>query len=195
MDARYLKAATVLPRQEKVCGRTLRPFCLRHRLCLEAVKSPFIQERVSKITPFDIVMAARIMATHDMQKVVEPVSYRERLWMAWMAIFPSKAVDAAKKLFGNILNSCSYPKLWKKEDGKRAHDKVPWILTCVAHLTRNGFTSEEAWTMPEGEAIWITIANAIADGNKIEVLSTDEEEALKHHDAIIEAYKKRMGKN
>ena len=42
MDARYLQATTVLPRQNKVCGRTLLPFCLRHRVALEAIESPFI---------------------------------------------------------------------------------------------------------------------------------------------------------
>ena len=44
--------------------------------------------------------------------------------------------------------------------------------------------------MPEGEAVWMSVANAIYNGAKIDVLSTEEEKDLEKFKERIEAYKK-----
>jgi hypothetical protein len=44
--------------------------------------------------------------------------------------------------------------------------------------------------MPEGEAVWMSVASAIYNGSKLEILSTEEEKDLENFDARIEAYKK-----
>jgi hypothetical protein len=44
--------------------------------------------------------------------------------------------------------------------------------------------------MPEGEAVWMGVANALAEGAKIDVLSTEEEKDLEKFDERVEAYKK-----
>lgn len=49
--------------------------------------------------------------------------------------------------------------------------------------------------MPEGEAVWMSVANALYDGAKIDVLSTEEEKELEKFNERIEAYKKAHNHN
>ena len=49
--------------------------------------------------------------------------------------------------------------------------------------------------MPEGEAVWMSIAHAIYEGAKVDILSTDEEKELEKFGDRIDAYKKRMNHN
>ena len=72
---------------------------------------------------------------------------------------------------------------------------MPMPLACIANLTRNGISLEEAWIMPEGEAVWMSIAHAIYEGAKVDILSTDEEKELEKFGDRIDAYKKRMNHN
>jgi hypothetical protein len=193
MDARYLQATTVLPRQDKVCGRTLRPFCLRHRVALEAIDSPFLDPANKQFDPIQVVMAARILSTYDKQEMARPLSYVEKLYVAYMAINKKYYSRCVGTILGCIKVSLSYPKFWQKDEKKneqKKYEDIPFVLSCVANLCRNGVSLEEAWTMPEGEAVWMSIASAIYNGAKISILSTEEEKDLENFDARIEAYKK-----
>jgi hypothetical protein len=95
-------------------------------------------------------------------------------------------------ILGCIKLTLSYPKFWKKEEkeGVKKYEAIPFPLSCVSNLCRNGVSLEEAWTMPEGEAVWMSVASAIYNGAKLEILSTEEEKDLENFDARIEAYKK-----
>jgi len=193
MDARYLQATTVLPRQDKVCGRTLRPFCLRHRVALEAISSPFLDPGNKQFDPIQVVMAARILSTYDKQEMARPLSCVEKCFVAYMAINKKYYSRCVGTILGCIKVSLSYPKFWQKEDKKKENKKyedVPFVLSCVGNLCRNGVSLEEAWTMPEGEAVWMSVASAIYNGAKITILSTEEEKDLENFDERIEAYKK-----
>ena len=55
-------------------------------------------------------------------------------------------------------------------------------LVVVAALMRNGCSYEEAWTMPEAEAIWLHVAHAQAAGAKIDVVSDKEWEAMRKYE-------------
>jgi len=198
MDARYLKATTVLSHQNMVCGRTLRAFCLRHRVALEAIKSPFIDPVNSKFDPVQVVMAARILSTYDKEKMARPLSFVEKLYIARMTISKKYYSRCIGIIIGCIQVSLSYPKFWEKDDNKKENKKfesIPFPLSCVASLCRNGVSLEEAWTMPEGEAVWMSIANAIYNGAKLDVLSTEEEKDLEKFNEQIESYKKANNHN
>ena len=192
MDARYLQATTVLPRQDKVCGRTLRPFCMRHRVALEAIGSPFIDPANKQFDPGQVVMAARILSTYDKQEMARPLSIMEKLFVVYMAMNKKYYSRCVGTILGCIKVSLSYPKFWQKDEKKdqKKYEDIPFVLGCVANLCRNGVSLEEAWTMPEGEAVWMSVANAIYNGSKITILSTEEEKDLENFDARIEAYKK-----
>lgn len=195
MDARYLNATTILPAQEIVCGRTLFPLCLRHRVVLESIDSPFIKEKATEITPYDVVIACRIMSTYDMAKMVGKLSLRETIEVVRMKYSKKRLLDNVIKIYGVIKVSCSYPKLWEKKDNKKNHKiGVPWPLTTVANLCRNGIDSESAWTMPEAQAVWLCVANAVYNGSKIDVLTTDEEESLKNFHETVNKYKEQQKK-
>lgn len=195
MDARYLQAVTVLPKQDKVCGKTLLPFCLRHRIALEAIDSPFIKNGYEGLNPYSVIMAIRILSTYDKANMVKNLSLFEKLWMAYMMFNNKYYSQVIGTIIGCINVSCSYPKFWEKKNKENKKENIPWILSCVSNNVRNGCTLEEAWTMPEGEAVWMSISHAIYNGAKIDILSTDEEKELETYNARIEAYKKRMNHN
>ncbi len=193
MDARYLQAATVLPHQDKVCGRTLLAFCLRHRVALEAIGSPFLDPMEKRFTAFDVILAVRIMSTHDKQKMTDKLSLSDKYHVARMMLSKNRLSLAIGMVLGCMKVSCSYPKLWEKDNkDKKSSEDIPWMLSCVANLTRNGVGLEEAWTMPEGEAVWMSISHAIYNGAKIDILTTDQEDELLHFNERVDAYKKRM---
>ena len=195
MDARYLQAVTVLPKQDKVCGKTLLPFCLRHRVALEAIDSPFVKSGFEGINPYTVLMAIRILSTYDKLQMVKPLSLIEKLWMLYLTFNNKYYSQVIGTIIGCINVSCSYPKFWEKEKKEKAKENMPWVLSCIANNVRNGCSLEEAWTMPEGEAVWMSISHAIYNGAKIDILSTDEEKELESYNSRIEAYKKRMNHN
>lgn len=190
MDARYIQATTVLPRQDKVCGRTLLPFCLRHRICLEAIDSPFLNPLDRVFKPHDIILAARIISTYDKAKMGGDFSIKEKWHMARLMLSNKLMQRCIGIILGVIKTSCSYPKLWEKETKTKKHEKLPWILACVSNNVRNGCTLEEAWTMPEGEAVWLSISHAIFNGAKIDIVSTDDEVMMDNFKDIIAKFKK-----
>lgn len=193
MDARYLRAVTVLPRQGRVCGRALLPFCLRHRVMLEMMESPFLDPHVSKFTPSDVIIAAKIISERDVGKMVE-WTFRDHFEVFLMRHSRRRLARAVGTILGSISMTASYPKLWKKEnDGNGSkYQKIPWVLSVISSLTRNGISLNEAWTMPEGEAVWISLANSIYDGAKVDVLSTQEEDEQANFDAIIAEFKEKI---
>lgn len=195
MDARYLQATTVLPHQNKVCGRTLRPFCLRHRVAMEAIQSPFLTPENGKFSPVDVVIASRILHTYDKQKMSHSMSFMDVLWAFWFSINNKAFSRSVGNIVGVMMVSCTYPKMWKKEDKGKQAENIPWILGCISNLVRNGVSYEDAWTMPEGEAVWMSIANAIYNGAKIDILSTEQEAELEKFNERVENYKKRMNHN
>ena len=72
----------------------------------------------------------------------------------------------------------AWPKFWEKERTKSSGSGTPWPLTVVCNLVANGVSLEQAWTMPESQAIWLNSSMAINNGADLKVLSTDDEEYL-----------------
>jgi hypothetical protein len=194
MDARYVKATTVTPLDVKVCGKRLLPFCLRHRVMLESIDSPFLDPDKKGFTAKDLMKAIRIISTYEKCALDKPFSIKEKVYIYLLNKSAKMLSMMCGFVLGHISNSCSYPKLWDKSENKE-QEKVPWILSCVANNVRNGCSLEEAWTMPEGEAVWMSISHAIYNGAKIDVLSTDEEKKMEDFDSIIDNFKKSRFKN
>lgn len=194
MDARYLKATTALPSDVKVCGKRLLPFCLRHRVLLEAIDSPFLDFANRGFTATDVIKAVRILSTYKKESINAPITFMEKWHMILLNSNRKKLARSVGRIIGVITESCSYPKMWSK-DKTMNKENIPWVLACVANNVRNGCTLEEAWTMPEGEAVWMSISHAIYNGSKIDVLSTDDEKMLNKFDSIIDRFKEAKPKN
>jgi len=195
MDTRFIKATTALPAPNRVCGKVLLPFCLRHRVLLESIDSPFLKPDDRSFSAKDVIWAIKIINTYDKSVIHESLSLQERMWMWVLNKSRFNLARTAGFILGHITNSCSYPKLWNKEDNNKKIENIPWTLSCVANNVRNGCSLEEAWTMPEGEAVWMSISHAVYNGAKIDVLSTKEEKELENFNERIEAYKKSQQKN
>jgi hypothetical protein len=189
MDARFINATMVGGSKKRVAGYRLLPFCLRHRVLLEAIDSPFLKPLDRIITAEDVILAAKVLSTYDKNVLNEELGLSDRLRIKALEMGNRLKSLYAGYIYGHIVNGCSYPKTWKQEGIKQ--EKIPWVLSCVANNVRNGFSLEEAWTMPEGEAVWFSICHAIYNGSSVEVMSTDEEESLESFDSIVELYKQR----
>ena len=133
-------------------------------------------------------MAVRILSSHEKDAFAKEIGVVEQIRIGWLNMSTKRLARAAGRIVGVISESCSYPKLWHKENTKN-HENIPWILSCVANNVRNGCTLEEAWTMPEGEAVWMSISHAIYNGSQIEVLSTEDEKMMDNFDDIINRFK------
>ena len=188
MDARYLKATTVLPLDVKVCGKRLMPFCLRHRVQLEAIDSPFLDYQKRSFKAVDVIMAVRIMSTLDKVRVGEPMNLREQFYLIWLNASQDRLARAVGRVLGIMFESCSYPKIWTKQE-KKVKENIPWTLACVANNVRHGCSLEEAWTMPEGEAVWMSISHGIYNGSDVQIVSTDDDAMLDDFDNIINRFK------
>lgn len=190
MDARYLKATTVLPLDVKVCGKRLMPFCLRHRVQLEAIDSPFLDYQKRSFKAVDVIMAVRIMSTLDKVRVGAPMNLREQFYLIWLNASQDRLARAVGRVLGIMFESCSYPKIWTKQE-KKVKENIPWTLACVANNVRHGCSLEEAWTMPEGEAVWMSISHGIYNGSDVQIVSTDDDAMLDDFDNIINRFKNK----
>lgn len=163
----------------EVCGRRLLPFCLRHRVALEAIDSPIL----SFSRPFgaaDVINAVRILSTHDMDQARRPVSLLDGYHFHSMRLSPRRLKREASKLATYFLAQSLWPRFWEKET-KSNSGGLPWHLSVVACLVRNGHSTQEAWTMPEAEAIWLHVAHSRAAGADVSVVSDREWEAMESY--------------
>jgi len=190
MDARYLKATTVIPLDVKVCGRRLLPFCLRHRVQMESIDSPFLDYQNRSFKAIDVIMAVRIMSTLNKVSFGAQMTLSEKFHYFSLNSNRNRLARAVGRVLGIMLESCSYPKLWSKQE-KKSKENIPWTLACVANNVRHGCSLEEAWTMPEGEAVWMSISHGIYNGSDLQVVSTDDEEMLNDFDNIINRFKEK----
>jgi hypothetical protein len=174
----------MLPPTLKVCGRTLLPFTLRHRVALETIKSPVLMNSDGMTIP-DLLFAVRVLSTNDLNETRAPTTFREKVLGFWYAIRPEKAVAEALKLRIYFEAQSLWPRFWEKNE--RAKDSgIPWQLTIIANLVRNGLPIEQAWAMPESQAIWLYLANCKAEGAKLDLITDEEFEAMQREQASTE---------
>jgi hypothetical protein len=176
-----------------VLGRRLHPFCLQDALILSMSESPFLAGTVPGIdygleelqvavticsTPADTFLHARFNRSWP-QKVA--VIWWSKKWRKICA--HEDALREQCQRFVNYIDDYnSPPEVWydesdSPEDGKM---QAPWILGNVVFLIRHtSFTPQQVWTMPIGQALWYCVTLSEQLGRKIQVVSTDELEAMR----------------
>lgn len=180
MATRWTQAATILPPTLEVCGFRLLPFCLRHRVALEAIESPAM-DKSKHMTAEHILAACRILSCTRLDVLRDKTTMSEKYHATRMHYNQSYAVNEMLKLHYYFEAQSLWPRFWAKEENEAARDYgTPWPLVIIASLVRNGFTSEEAWTMPESQAVWLHIANSQAAGAKINVITDKEWDAMEN---------------
>lgn len=174
MDKRFL-AAFLTPRATRLLGYTLYPWCLKHRLQLTALESPFLDAKPVKAS--DILLFARVCSE---SRLSSRPSLLEEWRLARLASSVSRR-DEALDAIAEHIGQDRWPKFWEPpstEGGQPRNHGMPWALSVLTNLVRNGVSLEEALHLPECQAIWMSAAFGIQAGGKLEFLTTDDEALL-----------------
>ena len=147
-------------------------------MILEEIDSPALN--VKKVmSPQDLLLACHILSTHNLNEmlVVKADKQDEKVFKHMLL-----DDDVYKQEMDKFIKYLSYhdcsPTLWDKKGKTGAGRGIPSILGCVSNLIKNGFSYEQAWTMPETEAVWFYVANAIASGSDIDVVGEEDKIAM-----------------
>ena len=172
MDKRFL-AAFLTPRATRLCGYEVFPWCLKHRLWLEALEHPILSGK--PCTPADLIFFAKVCG----EKPAGEVTLRDR-WQRVRLGNPrtfARELDAA---FEHMRLSC-WPQFWEKKDengGGGRNRGMPWVLSVLTNLVKAGHTLEDALNLPECQAIWLSTGASIQAGGELDILTSDDEALL-----------------
>jgi hypothetical protein len=171
MDKRFTSAFTD-PGLTKLLGRFVSPFCLLHRVQLEAAESPLLRSGVP-IRPLDLLVAVKICSGERIDKLTLKDSW-------YLGKMTSNGDYFAEQIdrFSKFVLIEAWPKFWEKKAKHSETSGTPWVLTVVASLISNGIPEERAWTMPECQAIWLNSTFAISKGAELKVLTSEDEELI-----------------
>jgi len=174
-DLRFL-ASCIVPKRTIIQGKILKPFCLKYRLWLQAIGSPFMQPD-KPIQMQDLVIALKICAGESMDK--------KKLRDYWIYLKLLFNREERTKAYEAFIAYTSTHDTWPKfyEDNKTTSGSstgLQWELSVIANLCKNGISFEQALNMPEASAIWLSTAFSIQAGAKINLLTTDDEALIDH---------------
>lgn len=172
MDKRFTSAFTDPSGQVKILGRKVSPFCLFHRVQLEAAESPLLKPDAG-IRPLDLLVAVKICAGEPIGRA----SFRDAWYLGKMANNPEYFAEQVER-FSQIVLVEAWPKFWEKHTKHGDATGLPWVLSVVANLIANGIPEARAWSMPECQAIWLNSAFAVIKGAELKVLTTEEERLI-----------------
>lgn len=183
MEGRFLTAFTLAPRQRVICGYQTLPISLRHRLVLTKIESPFVDAKKVP-TPVDTILAAKVLSSNDLSILSDTNPTKDDVeWMKRMQKDESVLVEECGKILEAIQEQSQWPTFWDKKKNEPNHG-VPWILSIVCNLVKNGVPLEQAWTMPESQAIWMSTTFAIGEGAKIFIVTETDLMAMEHLKAL-----------
>ena len=171
MDKRFTSAFTD-PGLTKLLGRFVSPFCLRHRVMLEAAESPLIRSGAA-IRPLDLLFAVKICSGERLDKL----TLKDSWYLGKMTANEDYFAEQIE-FFSKYVLVEAWPKFWEKKAKHSETSGTPWVLTVVASLISNGIPEERAWTMPECQAIWLNSTFAISKGAELKVLTSEDEELI-----------------
>ena len=171
MDKRFTSAFTD-PGLTKLLGRFVSPFCLLHRVQLEAAESPLLRSGAG-IRPLDLLVAVKICSGERLDKLTLKDSWHLGKMTSNEDYF-AEQIDR----FSKFVLIEAWPKFWEKKAKHSETSGTPWVLTVVASLISNGIPEERAWTMPECQAIWLNSTFAISKGAELKVLTSEDEKLI-----------------
>lgn len=172
MDDRFLKAF-LTPRATRLCGYTLYPWCLKHRLWLTALGHPLLEGR--PCTPAELLFFAKVCAEVPVGKV----TLRDR-WQRARLARPAR-FNAALLAAHDHMRLDTWPRFWerKEEQGGSGRNRgMPWALSILSRLVSSGHSLEDALNLPECQAIWLSTAASIQEGASLDIFTSDDEALL-----------------
>jgi hypothetical protein len=188
MDGRFLNAFTLLPTQRVICGYTTKPICLRHRIVFHQVDSPFLTG-VRVPTETEVLMAAKILSFTTMEDMLlSKVTDEDIKWVKDMTEDPGLMLEQCEQIGLTIQEQAQWPIFWSSKSGGKDQG-VPWVLNVITNLVKNSIPLEQAWTMPESQAVWLHAAFGIASGSETEIVSEEDRMAQEQLKRLEEEYK------
>lgn len=170
MDERFLRAFGP-QKSVKLFGRTLKQFTLKHRVELTALDCALLQPDCSVCTYNDVEMFVEVVSG-------KKASSWGWFWRKWFwAVSPSYRQESIKALKQYLQGLIYGPKFWER-DKARKQDNSPAVLTAVCWAVHNGISLDEAWNMPEQQAMWYAGVFGVINGSEAKFLTTDEEMLL-----------------
>ena len=172
MDGRFLRAFTDPAAKLRMLGRSVFPFCLKYRVRLMAIESPFVTEG-KRIRPLDLIVAVKICS----EEPINDLGFWDKIQLSRFNRSPI-IFNLEAERFVSYVHSAVWPKFWTSnaKGSASAEDAgIPWPLLVVASLVKHGFDEKRAWEMPECQAIWFNAAYSSMNGSEMKVLTTDEE--------------------
>lgn len=192
MDEAFLQS--FFAGKHRVIGREMRPLSLAHRVALMAVDSPFLKDADEPFTFNELSIAAKICASSNPFSVSIKATFLDRVRYWMHKRFPRYFVYEAAKFLTYLGDYIAPPNIIEGDDDPREQDGldsgVPWMLNIVAVLMRSGgMNFRDAWSLPEGQAIWYFAALARLEGAKLRITSKELE------DEVLAALKKIKDEN
>lgn len=176
MDGRFLKAFSLLPTQKAVCGYVTKPICFRHRMVLMSINSPFVTGRMPQ--PLEILMAAKILSVTELDKMIGFEPNKHDIEEVGKMVSDNDYYVAQSRVMSELIEEQSYwPVFWSKKNSAKDHG-APWVLSLICNLVKNGIPLEQAWTMPESQAVWIHATMSINAGADIDIVSDEDLAAI-----------------
>jgi hypothetical protein len=86
-----------------------------------------------------------------------------------------------------VMDTAQHPRIGGKPSPHRKDRGLDWTLSVVVSLMEMGFTEEQAWTMPEGRAMYYYFAKAIREGAELDITTTSMEDKLPEAKAMVDA--------
>lgn len=182
MDARFIRAFTS-PGETLLLGHRMKPFSLKHRMALHAVESPFVTPG-KEVSVLDLFVAVKICS----EKSIRRLSFMDVVRMSFIKAKPNK-IEGYIMAFHDYSNVANWPKFWEKEKRQGGSNGVPWMLSVVSNLISNGWSEEDAWSLPESQAIWYHSAISINNGNDVSIMSEQDEDVMKNFEQIAKEAK------
>ena len=182
MDARFIRAFTA-PGETSLLGHRMKPFSLKHRMALHAVESPFVTPG-KEVSVLDLFIALKICSEQSIRRL----SLMDVIRISFIKAKPKK-IEGYIMAFHEYSNVANWPKFWDKEKRQGGSNGVPWILSVVSNLISNGWSEEDAWALPESQAVWYHTAISINNGNDVSIMSEQDEEIMKNFEQIAKEAK------
>mgnify|MGYP003332319666 CR=1 FL=1 len=174
-DLRFL-ASCIIPKHTNILGKKLKPFCIKYRLWLQAIDSPFMQAD-KQIKIHDLVIALKICAGESLDKK----TFRDYYIYYSLAMDKAKRKRAFEAFIDYVHTHKNFPKFYDNQSSKSGSSiTIPWELGVIANVCKNGISFEQAINMPEATVIWLSTAFSIYSGAKLELLTTDDEALIDH---------------
>jgi len=145
--------------------------CLKHRIFLEGIASPFLREDAQLTIP-DLILALKVCS----DELIDRPTLRDKWLGLRLALSDDLFRRGCRALVQHLDTTRDFPRFWERNDRKTGGaSSIPWQLNIVATLVRGGVSYADALLMPEARAVWLASVFSIHQGAKLEILTTDDE--------------------